>query len=167
MSPTRTDRRSASEGARPQPSTTFAKLQHKAFLKTQQRGVHNLSTVVVKDGVTHLATFPYPLTPSGRPVAPEHVDRAIKSSHCPTVNCFCRKPAKFINPIVTGEFTGKRAFACELEYEALTSFSGVGVAYFPKRLRLRSSSTRYGLDFGCGEAQQGNEDSDVEPRRND
>ncbi|KAK7040530.1 hypothetical protein R3P38DRAFT_3348985 [Favolaschia claudopus] len=113
MAPAHPSRRSVSEGAQSDPTTNFAILRHKAFLKKQQRAAKNLTTAVLKDGVSHLATFPYPLHASGIPVKPAHLEKFIRQSHCPTPTCLCLQPAKYINPVVTGPFAGKHAFACK------------------------------------------------------
>ncbi|KAJ7787604.1 hypothetical protein B0H14DRAFT_3579562 [Mycena olivaceomarginata] len=106
-------RRSASEGAHPDASPDYQKLRHNGFLKKQQQQAANISTVVLSGGITRLATFPYPLTLSGKPVVPSQVARTLRSSHSPTPTCFCLEPAKYVNPIVNGQFAGKHAFACK------------------------------------------------------
>ncbi|KAJ7787600.1 hypothetical protein B0H14DRAFT_3163111 [Mycena olivaceomarginata] len=91
----------------------YQKLRHNGFLKKQQQQAANISTVVLSGGITRLATFPYPLTLSGKPVVPSQVARTLRSSHSPTPTCFCLEPAKYVNPIVNGQFAGKHAFACK------------------------------------------------------
>ncbi|KAF8142432.1 hypothetical protein K438DRAFT_1994963 [Mycena galopus ATCC 62051] len=106
-------RRSASEGAHPDAYPNLQILKHNGDLKRQQREASNLTTVVLRDGITRLATFPYPLTSSGNPVAPSRLSKTIRAAHSPIPTCFCNKPAKYANPIINGEFTGKHAFACK------------------------------------------------------
>ncbi|KAJ7799332.1 hypothetical protein B0H14DRAFT_3788009 [Mycena olivaceomarginata] len=109
----RRSRRSASEGACPEAYPDLQVIKHNSFLQSQQRAASNLTTVVVRNGVTHLATFQYPLTASGAPVSPRQLSRTIRSLHCPTPTCFCNVTAKYINPIINGELAGKHAFACK------------------------------------------------------
>ncbi|KAJ7437835.1 hypothetical protein B0H11DRAFT_598658 [Mycena galericulata] len=65
------------------------------------------------NGVSHLATFAYPITAAGRPVDPHRLHVVLKNSHCPIPTCFCLVPAKYIRPVITGEFAGKHVFACK------------------------------------------------------
>ncbi|KAJ7165198.1 hypothetical protein C8R46DRAFT_1035803 [Mycena filopes] len=104
-------RRASSEGASPSSALDREHISRNHFLKKQQQNSPNLSTVVLRNGVTHLATFPYPLTSSGNPVAPHHLQKCLREQHVPTVFCFCLKPAKYIS-VGSGKFAGKSAFAC-------------------------------------------------------
>ncbi|KAJ7475496.1 hypothetical protein B0H11DRAFT_2032420 [Mycena galericulata] len=65
------------------------------------------------NGVSHLATFAYPITAAGRPVDPHRLHVVLKNSHCPIPTCFCLVPAKYIRPVITGEFADKHVFACK------------------------------------------------------
>ncbi|KAJ7754869.1 hypothetical protein B0H16DRAFT_1886535 [Mycena metata] len=104
-------RRAASEGTSSLSVLDRQRISHNYFLKHQQQQSPNLSTVILRDGVTHLATFPYPLTSHGNPVPLHHLSCHMKDRHIPSVDCFCLKPAKYIS-VGSGEFAGKSAFAC-------------------------------------------------------
>ncbi|KAJ7790124.1 hypothetical protein B0H14DRAFT_3502020 [Mycena olivaceomarginata] len=92
---------------------------------------------------------------------PSQVPRTLRSSHSPTPTCFCLEPAKYVNPIVNGQFAGKHAFACKTRscsywvvVDDLLAGTDGGLEYehYPARGSRKLPPTRYLTLLPCDPA---------------